>query len=366
MTRHKGRDIYRKKRIIIPTIIIILLIVGRLLLPYYVKKYVNNVLADIPGYYGQVDDIDISLLRGAYVIDGLYLNKVDAGSQIPFLDFEKTDVSVEWRSILRGKIVSEIIMTRPKLTYIFEDHENEDSKSPEINDWTKALTDLIPIDINRLQINNGKVAFVQLSADPNIDLHFDQIKLEAKNLRNVIRKDQKLPSSLTANAVSIGKGSVKLQGKMDIVKTIPDMDISFSLENANARSLNDFTNYYAGIDFKSGEYNIYSEVAIADGFLKGYIKPMLVDSELIGKEDGFLETLWEGFVGFFKFVLKNHKNNTLATKVPLEGDLNSIESDIWTTVFSIFENAWIEAFKAMTDDSVNFEDAKEASERGKK
>ncbi len=365
MKRYKNRNMYRKKRIIIPTVIILLLIVGRLLLPYYVKKYVNKVLADIPGYYGQVDDIDISLLRGAYVIDGLYLNKVDAGSQIPFLDFEKTDISIEWRSIFRGKIVSEIIMIRPKLTYIFEDHENEDSKSPEINDWTKALTNLIPIDINRLQINNGKAAFVQLSADPNIDLHFDRIKLEAKNLRNVIRKDQKLPSSLMANAVSVGKGNVKLQGNMDLVKKIPDMDLTFALEDANARSLNDFTNHYAGIDFKKGEYNIYSELAIADGYLKGYIKPMLIDSELIGKEDGFLEALWEGFVGFFKFVLKNHKNDTLATKVPLEGDLNSVQSNIWATIFNIFENAWFEAFKGMTDDSVNFEDAKEASEKRK-
>ncbi len=351
---------FRKKRFIIPAVIIIVLIVARILLPFYVKKYVNNVLANIPGYYGQVDDIDIALFRGAYVIDNLYLNKVDAGSQVPFLDFEKTDISIEWSSLFKGKIVSEIVMYRPKLTYIFEDHEKS-SKNPEIDDWTAALTDLVPIDINRLQINNGKVAFVELSADPNIDLHFDQIELEAKNLRNVVRTEQKLPSSLNASAVSIGQGNVTLEGNLDLVKKIPDMDVSFSLEDANARSLNDFTNHYAGIDFKNGTYNIYSEVAIADGFLKGYIKPMLVDSELIGKEDGFLETLWEGFVGFFKFVLKNHKNDTLATKVPLEGDLNDVQSNTWSLIFNIFENAWIQAFKGMTDDSVNFEDAQKAA-----
>ncbi len=358
-----NKKIYKRKRFVIPTAIILFLIIARLLLPYYVKKYVNEVLADIPGYYGQVEDIDISLFRGAYVIDNLYLNKIDAGSQVPFLDFEKTDISIEWKSLFKGKIVSEIIMTRPKITYVFEDQEKEKTDDPDFNDWTKALTDLVPIDINRLQINNGKAAFVQLSADPNIDLHFNQIDLEAQNLRNVIRKDQKLPSVLSAKAVSIGKGEVSLEGKLDLIKTIPDMDLSFSLENADATSLNDFTNHYAGIDFKNGSYNIYSEVAIADGFLKGYIKPMLVDAELIGKEDGFLDTLWEGFVGFFKFVLKNHKNNTLATKVPLEGDLNAVQSDIWATIFNIFENAWIQAFKGMTDDSINFEDAQEAAEK---
>ncbi len=358
-----SKKMYKRKRFVIPVVILLLLIIARVFLPYFVKKYVNDVLANIPGYYGQVDDIDISLIRGAYVIDNLYLNKVDAGSQVPFLDFKKTDISIEWKSLFKGRIVSEIIMTRPKVTYIFEDQKKEKADDPNLEDWTKALTDLVPIDINTLQVNNGKAAFVQLSADPNIDLHFDQIDLTAQNLSNVVSTDQKLPSVLNASAVSIGQGAVKLEGKMNLIKTIPDMDLSFSLENANARSLNDFTNHYAGIDFKNGNYNLYSEVAIADGFLKGYIKPMLVDAELIGKEDGFLETLWEGFVGFFKFVLKNHKNNTLATKVPLEGDLTDVQSDVWATIFNIFENAWINAFKGMTDDSINFEDAQKAAEK---
>jgi hypothetical protein len=83
------RRSYKKKRYIVPIAIIIVLITIRLLLPFLVKNYFNGVLADIPGYYGQVEDIDIVLVRGAYTIEGLYLNKVDAGSEIPYLDLEK-------------------------------------------------------------------------------------------------------------------------------------------------------------------------------------------------------------------------------------------------------------------------------------
>ncbi|MHA7056938.1 DUF748 domain-containing protein [Aquimarina sp. M1] len=359
MKKSKNRNLFRKKRFFIPFVIILILMVARLLLPYFVKKHVNTVLATIPGYYGQVKNIDISLIRGAYVIDSLYLNKINGSSQIPFLNFPKTDISVEWKSLIKGKIVTEIIMAKPEVIYIFEDHKN-DNEDTELNDWTTALTDLVPIDINRLRIERGKVAFVELSANPNIDLYFDDILLEAKNLRNVVRADETLPSVLNASAVSIGQGSVKLNGKMDLIKTIPDMDISFSLENSDVTSLNNFTNHYAGIDFTSGSYSIFSEVAIADGYLTGYIKPIVKDAKLLGKEDGFLNTLWEGFVGFFKFLLKNHKNNTLATKIPLEGDLNKVQTNLWSTIFSIFENAWIKAFENITDDSVKFEDALKA------
>ncbi len=336
-------------------------------MPFIVKKYVNGVLADIPGYYGQVEDIDIALIRGAYVIDSLYLNTVNGDSEMPFLNLGKTDISVEWKSLFEGKIVSEIVMTRPQFTYVFEDQQKDSlAEQPDADDWTKALTDLVPIDINNLQIIEGKAAFVQLAADPSIDLYLNDIALNATNLRNVQRRARELPSTLHATANSIGNGQVKLDGKMDLVKEIPDIDISFSLENATITAFNDFTNYYAGIDFAEGNFNLYSEVAIADGFLTGYVKPLLKDSQLIEKEDKFLEKLWEGFVGLFKFILKNQGNNTLATKVPIQGDLNQVKSKVWPTVLNILKNAWIKAYQDTVDNEVSFKDAEKEGKAEKK
>jgi len=357
------KRIYQRKRFLIPAIILVLLIGFRLILPYLVKNYVNKVLADIPGYYGHVEDIDISLITGAYTINQLYLNKVNADSEIPFLDFERTHISIEWSALFDGRIVSEIHMARPSLIYVFEDQQKETSGKADMDDWTEALTDLVPIDINKLEIHGGKVAFVQLAADPNIDLHLDNLELYATNLRNVVRQDIRLPSSLSANAVSFGGGNLHVEGEMDLVKPIPDMDIALSLENANATALNDFTNHYAGLDFEKGNFNFYTEVVIADGYLQGSLKPIIKDAKFISKEDSFLETLWEGFVGFFKFILKNHKENTLATKVPIEGDLNQVDTNTWTTVLNIFKNGWIEAFKGIVDDDIDFKEVRETAKQ---
>ena len=298
MSNNPKKSRFKKKRYIVPIIILILLIAFRLYLPTLVKNYVNKVLADIPGYYGQVDDIDIALIRGAYVINGMYLNKGTAESQVPFLNFPKSDISIEWKSLFKGKIVSEIIMTSPEVIYVFEDQKDE-SGDANVDDWTKALTDLVPIDINHFEVYDGKLAFVQLSAEPNIDLQINNLQLTADNLRNVVEKERILPSPIRASGVSIGKGKVSLEGNMNLVKEIPDMDLSFSLQDAEATALNDFTRHYAGLDFDKGTFGIFSEVAIADGHLVGYIKPLLTDTKLIGEDDGFLGVLWEGFVGFF-------------------------------------------------------------------
>lgn len=115
MSTQKKRKIYSKKRYTIPIIILVLLIAFRLYLPILVRNNINKVLADIPGYYGQVEDVDISLIRGAYVLNGLYLNKVNAKTQVPFLNFPKSDISIEWKSLFHGKIVSEIIMMSPEV-----------------------------------------------------------------------------------------------------------------------------------------------------------------------------------------------------------------------------------------------------------
>ena len=358
MSKAQKRKKYKKKRYILPITIIVLLIAFRIYLPTLVKNYMNDVLADIPGYYGQVEDVDISLWRGAYQLNGLYLNKKTAQSEVPFLNFPETDISIEWRALLKGKIVSEIEMHNPEVIYVFEDQEKTPTEGePDVEDWTKALTDIVPLDINNFQVYNGKLAFVQLQANPNIDLFINDLRLSAKNLINVKQENKVLPSPITATGTSIGNGKLNLDGKINLIKEIPDMDISLSLKEADATALNDLTNFYAGLDFESGSVGVFTEIAIADGYLKGYVKPLLTNTKLIGKEDGFLETLWEGFVGVFKFILKNQGTDTVATKVPIEGDLSQVGSKVFPTVLNIFKNAWIQAFTGNVDDNIEYKDA---------
>jgi len=351
------------KRYSIPIIIVALLVIGRLLLPVYLEKYVNRTLNELPGYEGYVKDIDVALLRGAYVIEGLVLKKLGAQTDTPMLDFEKADISIEWKSLFKGKIVSEIELHNPKFNYIFEDQEQVPVEGEaDVDDWTKALKDLVPIDINHFTVHNGTANFVELSSNPDISMFLENINLEATNLSNVVNKEEILPSTLYATAISMGGGDVTLEGNLNLLKKIPDLNLDFALKQADVTALNELSLRYAGVDFESGTFELYSEVAIADGYLKGYIKPMFINTRLLGKEDegGFFKKLWEGFVGVFKFLLKNQGTDTLATQVPLEGDLNNVDAKTLPTIFNIFKNAWISAFSGDVDKKIDFEDAAKA------
>jgi hypothetical protein len=69
----------RKYKILIG--VAVLLITIRLILPYVVLHYANKTLANMKGYFGHIDDIDLSIYRGAYSINNIYLNKVDTVSK---------------------------------------------------------------------------------------------------------------------------------------------------------------------------------------------------------------------------------------------------------------------------------------------
>src|SRR5690349_8428154 len=99
-----------KLAIIFGTIIILLLII-RLILPYVVLGLVNDRLTKVKGYYGHVDDIDIALIRGAYQLDSIYLNKMDSVTQkqTEFFSASEIDLSIEWKALFKGSIVGEVI-----------------------------------------------------------------------------------------------------------------------------------------------------------------------------------------------------------------------------------------------------------------
>ncbi|HET8855378.1 MAG TPA: hypothetical protein VFM60_05605, partial [Salinimicrobium sp.] len=177
---------YKKKKILFPVLLIVLLIVARILLPYFLERYVNRTLEDIPGYTGHVLDIDVALYRGAYNIDGLVLEKENSSYPEPLLFFPESDISIEWSALLEGRIVSEIVLSNPQMTYIFEEQKkpNPDGET-DLNDWSEALTDLVPIKINQLQVNNGRISFIQFSTSPDINLFLKDLELTAINLINV-------------------------------------------------------------------------------------------------------------------------------------------------------------------------------------
>src|SRR5918993_3740256 len=108
----------RDKLLITLAVLVIALIALRLALPSIVKDYVNDTLQAMEAYDGSVRDIDIHLWRGAYRIVGLNIVKTGADQPVPFFSSEAIDLSVEWKSLMRGSLVAEGVFVRPDVNLV--------------------------------------------------------------------------------------------------------------------------------------------------------------------------------------------------------------------------------------------------------
>ncbi|WP_082217282.1 DUF748 domain-containing protein [Dyadobacter psychrophilus] len=339
--------------------IVIILIIARLLLPYFVVRYVNKVLADMNGYTGHIEDVDIHLIRGAYQIDGMNIRKVNGKIKEPFILIPKMDLSVQWESLLKGKLVSEVECHNPEINFAFSSSE-EGSQTGAENDWTKVIKDLLPIEINRFQIIDGKVDLTSIVSQPKTDLTLKNFQLEIANIRNVEEKGKALPSPVKATGDMPGFGGTMLfTANMMLLKQIPDFDYNMSLKDLQLVKLNSLSRQYGNLDFEKGTMSLLSEMKMVDGKLEGYLKPLTKDMKIFKmKEENrnvsqfFRELLAEGGA----FILENKKKDQVATRIPLKGTVGDISTDLWPIIINVLRNAYVEAFKAEYDSSMSVKD----------
>jgi hypothetical protein len=353
----------KKRRIIIWGSILIVLIIIRLLLPTIILHYANKTLANLKDYRGHVDDIDISLYRGAYQIDGFYLNKFDSATskQTEFFKIARTDLSIHWDAILDGKIVGEITFLAP--TLLFKKDKTEIQQvAKDTNDFRKVLKSFMPLKLNRVVIHKGSIHYIDETSSPKIDISMNETEAVATNLRNSEGTDEKLPSTLKANAKSYG-GSLSLDMKLDGLKKQPTLDLTAEIENADLTKLNDFFKAYGKFDVSAGTLGLYTEFAAADGKFKGYVKPLIKGLKVVGpedKKDKFPQKAKEAVFGLVGKAVTNPKKKQVATKVNIEGTFKETDVNTGEAIWELLRNAFIEALMANVDNEINIESAQAA------
>ena len=354
--RKMKKPILKRTGVRIVLVVVAVLVVARLILPYVVLQYANKTLANMDGYYGHVKDIDIALIRGAYRIDSIYINKYDSTSdkQTPFFASRAIDLSVEWRALFHGSLVGELVFEHPELKFTKDKVEPKDVKE-DSSDFKQVLDDFMPLQVNRFEIENGKIRYIDNTSKPVVDINMTDMHVLALNLRNSYDSAQVLPAKVMARA-NVYEGEFTMAIKLNPLAERPTFDLNAELQNTNLVLLNDFFKAYARIDVNKGRFGMYTEVASKGGKFKGYVKPIIKDLDVLGHEDrddNVFRQLWEGIAGAAGQIFKNQPEDQVATKIPFEGDLNEPNTDLWTTVVNVLQNAFIQAIQPSIDNEIN-------------
>ncbi len=330
----------------------IVLVASRLFLPYWLRDYINAEIDKLENYTGSVEAVSVSVWRGAYQIHGMNIRKTKGGLDKPFVAANTIDLAVDWGALVRGRIVAEVDIYEINLTFA----KNQTGQGA---GWPTFVEVISPLDVNRLTVHGGRLAYIDYTADPNINLYVDDIVLSVTNLRNVTDAENKLPSRVDAYGTSVGGGVLTMGGNMNFMKDTPDFDFGLELRDADLTAFNDYAREYALLDFSKGTVGIFAELAAADGHVVGYVKPVATDIALIDldQDKNPFNIIWEALASLFIELFENQPKDQFAARVPIEGDLNNPDEDMWAAFFSIFKNAFGQAFSKDEDGTVEFNDA---------
>ncbi len=349
-----GQRVWRRSRWVVYVVggLVILLVAARIAMPYAIKEAINRRLEKIPEYSGWVDNVGVSLYRGGYTIDGLVVQKRNGAVKEPFVRAEHIDFSIAWRELFHGKLVSDIDIIRPSITFV--DAPSATTSQMETDHrWQDVIQDIFPIDITNLRIRDGQLRYINEGMKPKVDLRVAHMEALATGLRN--RQDEakeEFPAKITVSGETIGTGKLAINADLEPLALSPHFLLKLQVESVAMPALNDFLRAYANVDVSAGTFNGYVEMTARNGKYNGYFKPFFenVDfRERPGDKTPFGQEIWETVVRGFAWVFKNHKKDDVATRVPFQGEFGTTSVGTWETIKTLVRHAFIEPLQHKLD-----------------
>lgn len=315
------------------------------------------------GYYGHIEDLDLSLYRGACIIKLIHLDKVDSVSkkQTKFFSSEKIDVSIEWSALFKGAIVAEIVLKSPVLIFTKNQVELDDLQK-DAGYFSILFGDFMPLRVNRFQVNHGRIHYADNTTKPKFDLVLNLLNLLALNLTNVNNEKAELPATITATG-SVYRGTLTFNLKMDPLSNQASFDLNAEVKNAELNLINDFLKAYGNFDVNKGKFGMYTEMAAKNGKFKGYVKPFITVLDVVGSEDKgdtFFQLTWEAIVGTVAEIVQNQKNDQLAAKIRIEGNFKNQGTKTADAVYELLRNAFVHALMPVVDNEISIKSIKKA------
>ncbi|MBV1808912.1 DUF748 domain-containing protein [Pseudomonas viridiflava] len=339
--------------------LVILLIGINIALPYLVRDYLNDKLADMGDYRGQVTDVDLALWRGAYRIKGLNIVKVDGKVPVPFVKAPTIELAVSWHSLWYDHaVVAEVLFIDPEINFVDGGNNKQASQTGQGTDWRTQLNKLLPVTLNEVRIGNGRITFNNFNSTPKVKIEADQVNASFYNLTNVVDVEGNRDASFEGKARLLGHAKLESTARFDPFNNFQDFDFRLRATGIQLKRLNDFSSAYGKFDFNAGNGDLVIEAQADKGQLSGYIKPLLRNVDVFNwhqdvedKDKGVFRSIWEALVGTSETVLKNQRQNQFATRVDLSGSVNQQDISGLQAFWQILRNAFVQAFNARYESS---------------
>lgn len=345
--REKRRHFWRDFLIVVG-VIVVLLVVGRLMLPKFVRNYVNRTLDRSTAYAGTIGPVEVHLWRGAYSIRDVNISKRLENVPVPFFQAKRLEFSIQWNALLHHRIVGQMVMWEPQLNFVDSPNEGE-SQSGAGAPWLQMIRDLFPFKINSAVVHQGQVHFRTYKKAKPVDVYISDVEGSVDNLTNIRNETTPLLAKVVASGMVMDQAKFEFLMTLDPFSYKPTFHMAMRLLGLDLTKINDLALTYGKFDFKRGWFDLVIETDCNEGLINGYVKPLFRNIKVFSlkediKEDTVMQFFWQALVGFTTTVFKNWHRDQFGTVIPFSGDASGTSTDILATIGNVLYNAFVRAY----------------------
>jgi hypothetical protein len=363
-TRNANRSTHSHKRrrwLIVLGVIVGILIVLQLVASPVAKSLINQKLANLPGYTGSTEKVNVAFWRAGVSVTDFKLIQAGREQDPPLLHIKKASLRFAPGELFTGKFGASATIDGLELNVLKDEQADEDKKTPEeierkiqetkekVQHWQQVLREAFPLTLSRLEVKNARVQFIDRSHQPNVNVAINDLHIVATDLQNRPKANgDPMPARVEVTGVMTGNGKLKVSLRLDPIAKQPLFALNFEIREQQLPPLNSFLQAYANADVSRGTFELFSEINAKDGAYDGYVKPLLHDLDFKTANDddkNFADRVKEKVVSAVASVLKNDEQDQVATKAPFAGNFAQNDLDIWTTIVNLLRNAFVQAIR---------------------
>ena len=198
--------------------------------------------------------------------------------------------------------------------------------------------------VDRLEIVKSNFGFVDKTKNPSYRAFVTDTTASLTNLSS-------LPSGETAVAEVRGKfmgtGPASIDFNLLPTRPGPDFDMAVQIDETDLTAMNDMLRAYGKFDVVAGRFSLYTEMAVKNRRITGYVKPLFQDMEVYDprqdRDKGLVKKAYEKVVGGISKVLQNRPRDEVATRVDISGRLDNPNASLVDTVVGLVQNGFFKA-----------------------
>lgn len=193
-------------------------------------------------------------------------------------------------------------------------------------------------------IENSEFGFVNKSAQPDYRVFLTGTDIHLENFSNRLSEGT---ATIRLRGMFMGNGAATVVGHFRPETQSPDFDLNVQIFKTKLKSMNDLLRAYGDFDVTSGVFSIFSEIAVKNGKIDGYMKPLFKDVEVYepaqDRDKALLQKVYEAVIGGITGLLKNEPREEVATKAEISGPVENPQAATWDMVLKLIRNAFFEA-----------------------